>query len=197
MAKASTRDQIVRVADQMFYEQGFENTSFADIAKAVKISRGNFYYHFKTKDDILDAVIDVRLKDREDMMARWETEGESPAERLCKFIDILLMNKEKIGSFGCPIGTLTSELAKLNHDAQSDATALFDLFRTWLRRQFVALGREADADRLAMHLLAGSQGIATLYNAFRDDEFLSHEVRRLYEWVDAQANPAAPVIDSG
>lgn len=40
-----------------FYESGFEATSFAEIAKAVGISRGNFYHHFKTKDDILDAVI--------------------------------------------------------------------------------------------------------------------------------------------
>ena len=197
MGKTSTRDQIVRVADQMFYEQGYENTSFADIAKAVKISRGNFYYHFKSKDDILDAVIDVRLKDREDMTARWEVEAENPSKRLRKFIDILLMNREKISSFGCPIGTLTSELAKLNHDAQSDAIKLFDLFRTWLRRQFVALGREADADKLAMHLLAGSQGIATLYNAFHDDEFLTTEVQRLNEWVDAQAELAGKVIDTG
>ena len=56
-----TRDQIVDAADQLFYQQGFEHTSFADIANAVNISRGNFYYHFKTKDDILDAVIDLRL----------------------------------------------------------------------------------------------------------------------------------------
>lgn len=40
-----------------FYESEFEATSFAEIAKAVGISRGNFYHHFKTKDDILDAVI--------------------------------------------------------------------------------------------------------------------------------------------
>ena len=32
-----------------------------NIAEAVKISRGNFYYHFKTKDEILDAVIAQRL----------------------------------------------------------------------------------------------------------------------------------------
>ena len=43
----STREQIVLAADQLFYEQGFEHTSFADIADAVKLSRGNFYYHFK------------------------------------------------------------------------------------------------------------------------------------------------------
>ncbi|MDD9913854.1 MAG: helix-turn-helix domain containing protein, partial [Rhodospirillaceae bacterium] len=37
----------------LFYRHGFDHTSFADIAEAVQISRGNFYYHFRTKDDIL------------------------------------------------------------------------------------------------------------------------------------------------
>lgn len=51
------RDHIVAAADPLFYRQGFEHTSFAAIADAVQISRGNFYYYFKSKDKILDAVI--------------------------------------------------------------------------------------------------------------------------------------------
>jgi hypothetical protein len=66
------------------------------------------------------------------------------------------------------------------------------LFRTWLRRQFVALGREADADRLAMHLLARSQGVATLANAFQDEEFLRVEVEQMYGWLRSCAVSAAP-----
>ena len=54
-----TRDSIVQAADALFYERGFEHTSFADIADAVRISRGNFYYHCKTKDEILTAADEV------------------------------------------------------------------------------------------------------------------------------------------
>jgi len=61
MRKTPTRDQIIDAADLLFYRQGFERTSFAHIAGAVKISRGNFYHHFRTKDEILAAVIDLRL----------------------------------------------------------------------------------------------------------------------------------------
>ena len=61
MNARATRNQIVEAADQLFYEQGFEHTSFSDIAETVQISRGNFYYHFKSKDEILDAVIGCRL----------------------------------------------------------------------------------------------------------------------------------------
>ena len=54
----TTRDSIVSTADTLFYQRGFDHTSFADIAKQVAISRGNFYHHFKSKDQILAAVIE-------------------------------------------------------------------------------------------------------------------------------------------
>ncbi len=183
MAHSETRDDIVAVADDLFYRQGYEHTSFADIAERLKISRGNFYHHFKTKDDILDAVIEKRLADRREMLGRWEMEGKTPEERIGSFIDMLTVNGEKIRQYGCPIGTLASELAKLNHAARADANRLFTLFRTWLRRQFVALGREADADTLAMQLLSRSQGAATLYNAFQDQDFIQREVDQMKLWL--------------
>ena len=108
-------------------------------------------------------------------------EGKTPVERISSFIDILIVNGDKIKLYGCPIGTLTSELAKLNHAARADAGRLFMLFRTWLRRQFVALGREADA--LAMHLLSQSQGAATLFNAFQDEDFVQREVNQMKDWL--------------
>ena len=192
MERRSTREDIVAAADQLFYEQGYEQTSFADIAGVVKISRGNFYYHFKTKDEILDAVIDVRLANTEAMLDRWEVEGETPKERIRGFIHILIDNQDKIKRFGCPVGTLFSELAKLNHSAQGEAREIFNLFRVWLRRQFALLGREADADDLAMHLLARSQGAATLANAFPDETFLAQEVEQMCTWLDACSEGASP-----
>jgi hypothetical protein len=92
---------------------------------------------------------------------------------------------------GCPVGTLCAELAKLDHAAQPHANKLFTLFHEWLRRQFVALGREADADALAMHLLARSQGVAALANVFRDENFVKQEVAQMCDWLDAQAGSAA------
>jgi AcrR family transcriptional regulator len=185
MSEMSTRDEIVAAADQLFYRQGYEQTSFADIADAVNISRGNFYYHFKSKDEILDAVIALRLAKTENMLAQWETAGSGPEERIRSFIHILVANRDKILRYGCPVGTLCSELAKMQHGAQADANQLFTLFRTWLRRQFELLGRKADADVLAMHLLARSQGVATLANAFHDEKFLRQEVEQLCGWLQS------------
>jgi TetR/AcrR family transcriptional regulator, transcriptional repressor for nem operon len=190
MSDKTTRDHIVEAADQLFYRQGYEHTSFSDIADVVGISRGNFYHHFKSKDEILDAVIAARLAATRQMLARWETEGEEPADRIRSFIHILIANRADIQRYGCPVGTLCGELAKLGHAAQAEANELFTLFRTWLRRQFALLGCGSEADALAMHLLARSQGVATLANAFQDEAFIRHEVELMCDWLSASTGTA-------
>jgi len=183
VANTLTRDRIIDKADQLFYEQGFEHTSFAQIAEALGISRGNFYYHFKTKDEILEAVINHRIVRTSSMLEHWELEGDTPSDRIRSFINIVVVNRAKIKRYGCPVGTLCTELAKMDHPARSNANELYTLFRVWLRRQFEQLGRSDDADELAMHLLAFSQGIAALASAFRDETFIHSEVNRLEDWL--------------
>ena len=193
MSAAGTRDRIVELADELFYAGGFDSTSFADIADAVKISRGNFYYHFKTKDEILQAVIDRRMAERRTMMDRWESEGASPRECIGRFIDILIVNQPKIMAHGCPIGTLCAELAKLDHAQKNDAAGLFTLFRNWLRSQFEKAGCGDASDDLAMHLLMRSQGVASLANAFGDEAFVRREVDAMHAWLEARIGEAGSI----
>jgi len=183
MSDESTRDQIVNAADRLFYERGFEHTSFADIADVVGISRGNFYHHFKSKDEILNAVIEMRLAATREMLAGWEFDHPEPDERIRRFIDILSANRAPIMRHGCPVGSLCSELGRLGHPSRHEAAGLFGLFRTWLAREFVRLGRARDADRLALHLIGRSQGVAVMANAFGDEKFIRREVRALHAWL--------------
>ena len=189
MNETTTRDQIVEAADRLLYEKGFEYTAFADIAKAVGISRGNVTFHFATRDEILEAVIDLRLKRTGQMLAQWELEGATCQDRIKSFINILVTNRAKILLYGCPVGTLCSELAKLEHSALAHANQVFGLFRDWLGRQFALLGCDDHSDALAMRLLAWSQGVATLASAFHDARFIRQEVRQLEAWLQSVATP--------
>ena len=191
MGASETRQQIVDVADRLFYERGYEATSFAHIAGDVGLSRGNFYYHFRTKDEILDAVIERRMATTGAMLEAWGRDAETPADRIRSFIHILIANGAKIMAHGCPVGTLCNELAKLDHVAKDDAAGLFLLFRAWLARQFAALGREGDADALALHILMRSQGVAALATAFRDEDFIRREVADMETWLLAQCPTAS------
>jgi AcrR family transcriptional regulator len=183
VTKKSTRDRIVEAADRLFYERGYEHTSFTDISEAVGIARGNFYFHFKSKDDILNAVIQRRLSNVQSIIDNWDVESKTPEERIRRLIKNLVDTSAQIKRYGCPVGTLCSELAKLGHPSRGEANKLFTLFRTWLHKQFVLLGREQDADDLAVHVLVLSQGVSTLASAFRDEEILVREAVRIDDWL--------------
>jgi AcrR family transcriptional regulator len=182
-----TRRQIVDAADTLFYARGFSQTSFADIASAVKISRGNFYYHFRTKDEILDAVIDKRLSDRGKLLAKWDETADSAKERIACFIRIVVVNRVKIMAYGCPVGTLTTELAKMGHPSRDKASEIMALFGDWLERQFRELGCGESARDNALHVLGWSQGVATLAQAFKDEAYVEREVARILTWLDGIA----------
>ena len=79
------------------------------------------------------------------------------------------------------------EIERLEHDGRLAGYRYLPMIKAeFLQR----LGRTADADELAMHLLARSQGVATLANAFRDGGFVDREVDAMCEWLDALTGEA-------
>lgn len=60
---AERRNEILDVAERLFCTRGYDNTSTNDILAEIGIARGTLYYHFKSKEDILDAMIDRILDD--------------------------------------------------------------------------------------------------------------------------------------
>lgn len=52
------KNEILDTADRLFAEKGFDGTSTNDILAAVGIARGGLYHHFKSKEEILDSLID-------------------------------------------------------------------------------------------------------------------------------------------
>ena len=53
-----TRDRLIDAARKLFWAQGYEVTSVAEILKKAEVNSGSLYYHFKSKEDLLLAVLD-------------------------------------------------------------------------------------------------------------------------------------------
>lgn len=179
-----TRAGIVDCAKQMFYEHGYDGTSFTDIVEASGLYRGNIYHYFKSKDDILKAVIDRHLAEFGDLLDLWEKQHKEPRARLVAFLNMITGRKLELVEYGCPIGSLNTELGKDRRDLQDAALALFDLFRDWLALRFVELGHESDAERLALHLLGRAQGIAVIAHVYHDPQLLKREAAQLQAWIE-------------
>ncbi len=179
-----TRADIVACAKNLFYARGYDSTSFRDIVSAAGVYRGNIYHYFKTKDEILRAVIDQRLDEIRALLMQWQTRHATPKARLVAFAQMIALHKKDLIQYGCPIGSLNTELAKDRHDLQPSSRALFDLFRDWLTDQCLALGYGQEAGPLALHLLGRAQGIAVIAQAYHDAKLLQREVDRLAAWID-------------
>jgi AcrR family transcriptional regulator len=67
---AETRDEILRVALDLFTQKGFEGTSVRDIATAVGITQSSLYYHFASKDDIVATLMAGRIAEA-DQLVEW------------------------------------------------------------------------------------------------------------------------------
>lgn len=178
------RSRIIEAADELFYHKGYNTTSFTEISQAADIPRGNFYYYFKTKDEILCSVIDTRIEWLKGMFEQMDALFPSPKERLRAFANILCDRQDEIIRYGCRLGTLNAELGKTQRGLQAKAVGMFDVFLHWLERQFAALGF-ADAKMQAMHLLAGFQGTTLLAYTYKDEGFIKYEVERIRAWIEA------------
>ena len=56
---AELRQKIIDTAWELFYENGYENTTVNDIIRKVGTSKGGFYYYFKAKEDLLNSLYSV------------------------------------------------------------------------------------------------------------------------------------------
>lgn len=177
------RQRIIEKADELFYQNGFEKTSFSDIASALNISRGNFYYHYKTKDDILQAVINSRLQGIKQLLQDYERNHTDVRESIRCCLNLMTIDHDNTRQYGCPAGTLCLELNKLEHAMRDNARQVFMLLREWLTAQFEKLQKD-NADHLAMHLLTRTQGLSTMMSTFHDQQYYQSELKALNAWLD-------------
>lgn len=178
------RERLIAAACQVMYAQGVEKTTLADIAAAAGIPLGNVYYYFKTKDEVIAAVIDAHAQQIKATLAAIDARHRSPKSRLKALVREFTGQSEIVAQHGCPLGSLCSELGKRIKQPGPIAAELMRMPIEWAEEQFRSLGRP-DAHDLALDLLAAYEGRALLANTMRDPGVLSKAAQRLNHWIDS------------
>ena len=190
------RQQIITATDNLLYHKGYNLMSFSDIAAASGIPRGNLNYHFRTKQEVLTAVIEYRLQHMQEMLDDWQQTIHTPLERLKRYAKVPLNEIDNANRYGCPMGSLNTELGKQQPRLQDISRKQFDLFRNWLQQQFHALLPDQDSDNLAMHLLVRTQGLAIMAQSYADQSLLKREVEGIKIWLDSLVNDTHADVNS-
>ena len=183
-----TRERVIAAARDLVYRQGVERTTLGDIAQAADVRVGNVYYYFKTKGDIVAAVVQAHVDQLDADFAGLERSHRSPRARLKALVRVVAEQRGPIAESGCPFGTLGAELAKRADGVDPLAAQLVEALLGWVKRQFHLMGRRDAAD-LAVELVAAYQGAAMLTHALGRAELLARHARRLERWIDTLAPP--------
>lgn len=182
--KQNRREEIVEKANRLVYTKGFNQTSFADIANELGITKGNLHYHFNSKEELLEAIIAFRVNIIKTNLAQWDEEISDPVAKLKRFAQMLLNEETDVMRYGCPIGSLNMELGKNQQAMQQKSRIMFDLFLNWLEKTFKQLGKK-NSKALSQHLLAMAQGTALMTYVYADKKLLKEESVNIVNWIEA------------
>lgn len=161
---AATKDRLIIAARDLFWERGYEATSLADVVEKAEAKTGSLYYFFKTKEELLLAVLDWYMENLFPVLIQPIIAHISdPVERVFALLDGY--RKALVGTgctYGCPIGNLTLELGDSLPRAREKLANNFEGWRTWVRRFLEEAGdrfpEKLDRAEVAMFVLTVMEG---------------------------------------
>jgi len=127
----SARGKLLQTAAHLFRNKGFERTTVRDLASAVGIQSGSIFHHFKSKDEILRAVMEETIRYNTALMRAALAEADSVRERVLALIRCELQSI--MGGTGEAMAVLVYEWRSLSEQGQRQVLALRDIYEDlWL-----------------------------------------------------------------
>ncbi len=177
------RSRLIAAADRLFHEQGVNNTTLANIAQLADVPLGNVYYYFKSKESIINAVIEHRRRVIQQQFDQLNTISD-PRGRLSALLKQNLENLDTTCNFGDALGSLCQELGKQGGKMSQYVSELMQEILSWVEKQFVALGKN-DAKQQAINFIAIIQGMNLLTLTFKNKESADSHTNYLINWINA------------
>lgn len=166
----ATRLTILQKAFDLIYVKGYQTTSVDEIIATTQVTKGAFYYHFKTKDGMGLAIINELLKPTfKKTFIDPLGNDDHPLDNIYELMYSILMENEILKvEYGCPASNFTQEMAPWNIDFTK---ALNELSRQWENAMIEAIekgkqtgiiSKDADAKGIAVWVMSGYWGVRNL-----------------------------------
>lgn len=171
--ETNRRDEVLRAAARLFVEQGFAATTTRDIAQAAGMRSGSPFYHFRSKQELLKAVMIEGLEAGFRRLQEGIAGVDDPEERLRALIRCHLSN---LLEGDCHAPMLLTEARALDAPARAEIAAAFDRYQLpWQEtlNRLAAAGRIRSAAPPVRLLLFGMLNWSSHW--FRPDGALSSE----------------------
>ena len=185
---AATRDQILDAAGRLIHLQGYHCTSLDDVLRDSGVGKGNFYYYFKSKEELGYAIIDrlVRGFLERTLEPAFADPDADPVGQIHGLLDRVLDSQRQRNCIGgCPMGNLASELSDVHEGFRK---RLADVFVAWRVTMTQALRRGqatgqlssgCDPEGAASFLVAALEGAILMSKVTKDIQVLERCVHEL------------------
>jgi len=173
----STREAILEAASRLIHVHGYNNTSLDDVLRESGVGKGNFYYHFRSKEDLGFAILDQLVAgflERTLEPCFSATDAPRLAQIHCFLDRVLDAQRQRNCVGGCAMGNLASELSDVHEGFRA---RLASVFTAWRERLTVAL-RQAQQrgevvegchpESIGHFLVAGLEGALLLSKVSKD-----------------------------
>jgi AcrR family transcriptional regulator len=188
------REKIIHETLKLFSLKGYSNTSIEDILAQTHASKGGFYNHFKSKDQLFMTVLSEARKIWRSRVLDGLEQTSSPCMKLRKFLenfrDLYLKDSENIPG-GCVFVTLLVELDDQRPDFAREISEGFSRVLSMMNRlleQAKASGElraDVNTEAVSRVLFLGLLGASVLYGMDKSSEELGKSVAPLIHYLDA------------
>ena len=173
----TTREAILAAATRLIHVHGYNQTSLDDVLRESGVGKGNFYYHFKSKEDLGYAILDqvvTSFLERTLAPCFSDPDGRPLAQIRCFLDRVLETQRERNCVGGCPLGNLAAELSDVHEGFR---TRLAEVFAAWRERLTEALrgarrrgevGDDCRPEAVADFLVASLEGAILLTKVTKD-----------------------------
>ena len=174
---AATRDQILDAAGRLIHLQGYHCTSLDDVLRDSGVGKGNFYYHFKSKEELGYAIIDrlVRGFVERTLEPAFADPAADPIAQIHGLLDrVLDAQRQRNCVGGCAMGNLASELSDVHEGFRKRLAEVFVAWRVTMaqalrRGQAVGLlSADCNPDGAAYFLVAALEGAILMSKVTKD-----------------------------
>lgn len=186
-----TRQNIIAKALRLFCVKGYYNTSINDILEATGLTKGGFYGHFASKEDLWYAVYDEALAIWRKVVFQGIQSGTDPLERIQTLIENDLKTKlgDHIFEGGCFFHSMLVELAgqsiAMSGHLMQGFNQLAGLLCAWLEQaeQQELLKENLNFNEIANYIIISLNGAAALYAPSRDPAILDQTLSQLHFYI--------------
>ena len=124
--KQPTREKILDVVFMLIYTNGYNGTSISMILKECDIPKGSLYHYFKSKKEVVIAVIKERLfPGMDDFYDFYNPKNEHPIDVLISAIT-KVVQKEQLVKYGCPLNRLNQEMSLIDKDFEEAIVPIYN-----------------------------------------------------------------------